>query len=249
MKDRAPVIKQLLSELNQTLKMSVGKAIQIGQLLSEQKEEMEHGKFLPWIENNFDMSERNAQRYMKLFQYGDKTAKLSDLQTAYQQIETIEKQEKQKQEQEDNKKIFQYKKTGVKPEGWERKHDYQYKKMLDDVEYEKRKKTAFDEQKQKDSNRTKEIDNNLKKSRESAERLIDSLGHAIEQEKRKSDKVKQLRISRNDEIIDQEIYFETFRDYLEQFDNINRRLEIIQNFIKYAKGLAIEYNRTIAANQ
>lgn len=133
--DRTQEIKKELSELNDCLKMSVSKAVRIGELLTEQKEFIGHGNFLSWLENNFDMSDKNAERYMKLWQYKNKIDKLSNLQEAYFQIETLEKQEKQKEEQEDNKKIFQYKKTGVKPEGWERKHDYQYKKMLDDTEY------------------------------------------------------------------------------------------------------------------
>ena len=44
---------------------------------------------------------------------------------------------------EDNRIIFEYKKTGVKPKGWVHKHDKMYKKFLDDDEYEKRMKEHY----------------------------------------------------------------------------------------------------------
>ena len=93
-KDRTQEIKKELAELNTTLKMTVQKAIRVGQLLSEQKEFVGHGNFVKWIENNLDINERTVQRYMKLFEYQNKCDKLSDLQDAYKQIETIEAQAK-----------------------------------------------------------------------------------------------------------------------------------------------------------
>jgi len=58
----------------------------------KQKEFVGHGNFVKWIENNLDINERTVQRYMKLFEYQNKCDKLSDLQDAYKQIETIEAQ-------------------------------------------------------------------------------------------------------------------------------------------------------------
>jgi len=54
-----------------------------------------HGLFLNWLDANLDISERTARRYMALFDYRSKTANLSDLNSAYQRIETLEAQERQ----------------------------------------------------------------------------------------------------------------------------------------------------------
>ena len=46
-----------------------GKAIEhakrAGELLEQVKERLPHGEFLPWIDNNLDVSRRQAQRYMR----------------------------------------------------------------------------------------------------------------------------------------------------------------------------------------
>lgn len=44
---------------------AVNYAKQIGQLLLEAKAELPHGKFLNWINDNIDVSQRQAQRYMQ----------------------------------------------------------------------------------------------------------------------------------------------------------------------------------------
>ena len=62
--------------------------------LSEQKEFVGHGNFVKWIENNLDISDKTAEKYMKLSEYGNKIELSSNLQDAYKQIETIEAQAK-----------------------------------------------------------------------------------------------------------------------------------------------------------
>ena len=49
-------------------------AIECGKLLVEQKSKMNHGDWLPWVENNCDFSQRTSYRYIKLF---ESVAKLS----------------------------------------------------------------------------------------------------------------------------------------------------------------------------
>ncbi|MDY7028625.1 MAG: DUF3102 domain-containing protein [Spirochaetota bacterium] len=64
-------------------------------LLTEQKAELAHGEFLPWLKENVPFSEDTAERYIQLFAYRDKTASVADLQDAYKKIEEIETAEKQ----------------------------------------------------------------------------------------------------------------------------------------------------------
>jgi len=135
----------LLDELNKSLKISVTKAIEIGKELHEIKKELGHGNFLAWIKNNLELSERTAQNYMRLYNYRDKTAIVADLQTAYKQVDQIEYQKKKTQEEEDRKIIEEYKHTGIKPEGWKRRHDYLYKTYFEEEAFKERVKSYVDE--------------------------------------------------------------------------------------------------------
>lgn len=45
---------------------SVKHAIRCGEMLAEKKAALKHGEWLPWLEQNFEGSERTAQTYMKL---------------------------------------------------------------------------------------------------------------------------------------------------------------------------------------
>ncbi len=227
--NRAPVIKMLLTELGTALKTSVNKAIQIGQLLSEQKEEMDHGAFLPWLEMNFSMSRHTATNYMKLYEHKNKCENVSHLQDAYKQIEQIEKQTKQEQQKEDLKIIFEYKKSGVKPEGWERKHDYQYKKMLDDDEYEKRKAEEFSGKEQK----KKDASEDLERSREEL-RMYQKMQ---EQSQEDADLKEQFKLSGRYENVDQDVMFASIDDYI-LGGSVSQQLEKAHNIIKFVKAIA-----------
>jgi protein gp37 len=59
-------IRTLASELEAIGKTALSKAIECGRLLSEAKEQLGHGAWLPWLSDNFTFKERTAQRWMKL---------------------------------------------------------------------------------------------------------------------------------------------------------------------------------------
>jgi hypothetical protein len=65
-KNRIQKIIQLHSEIARLYRMSVENAAQIGQLLIEQKESMEHGEWGSWVKNNLPFTIRTAQNYMCL---------------------------------------------------------------------------------------------------------------------------------------------------------------------------------------
>lgn len=58
-----------INELHKLAITSVNAAVnyakQIGQLLLEAKKELPHGKFLNWLDENIEVSQRQAQRYMQ----------------------------------------------------------------------------------------------------------------------------------------------------------------------------------------
>jgi hypothetical protein len=243
MVDRTKEIKKELAELNDCLKMSVQKAIMIGCLLLEQKEFVGHGNFIKWSETNLDISYDNVDRLIKRYIYQDKIRNLRNLQEADETIKQLEYQEKKLKEQEDNKIIFEYKRTGIKPEGWERRHEYIYKKCLDDAEYENRKQNIFEnknkEQLKKEDERKKEFEKSIKEDDD----LIDQLRNEISISK-EDEKIKEtLRLNNREDNLSQEIIFETLDDYIESIDSNSRKIETAQNIIKYLRNKIVIFQR------
>ena len=81
-------IVALHNEIDGHLRMSLEKAIRIGELLTEQKDSLKHGEFTPWIKDNLPFTDRTARNYMRLYKQKDrlKTETVSDLKSAYQLI-------------------------------------------------------------------------------------------------------------------------------------------------------------------
>lgn len=78
-------ITKLHTEITRGLKITIGKAIEIGELLTQQKKQMKHGEFTPWIKANLPFTERTARNYMRIFQEREllKTEMIADLTGAY----------------------------------------------------------------------------------------------------------------------------------------------------------------------
>lgn len=89
---RIEKINRLHSENVKDATTMLNRAIEIGGELSEQKENMNHGEFIPWIEENVSFAERTARDYMKFYRYREelKTARLADLTQARKAIYQIE---------------------------------------------------------------------------------------------------------------------------------------------------------------
>ncbi|MCK5344426.1 MAG: DUF3102 domain-containing protein [Candidatus Heimdallarchaeota archaeon] len=71
-------------------------AISIGEMLSTTKEEIGHGKFTPWVQENLPFSIRTAQKYMNVFSKKDLFHKLgaNGLNEAYLLISPVEEEDK-----------------------------------------------------------------------------------------------------------------------------------------------------------
>jgi len=67
MTDRADRINIIHSEMTGHMMTAVKKAIEIGRLLTEQKEQLAHGEWIPWIRSNIVFSERQANKYMQIY--------------------------------------------------------------------------------------------------------------------------------------------------------------------------------------
>lgn len=78
--DLAASIKSEHAAIMESTRNIVGRAIKIGQDLLKAKDQVGHGKFLKWVKDNCDLTDKTAERYMKL---AGNHAKLKD------KIETI----------------------------------------------------------------------------------------------------------------------------------------------------------------
>lgn len=71
--------------------MSLEKAIRIGELLTEQKEGLKHGQWLPWIAANLPFSRQTVDNYKRCYEKRAKLLTVGTLQEAYKLLEAPKK--------------------------------------------------------------------------------------------------------------------------------------------------------------
>jgi hypothetical protein len=83
-------INRLHREICAAARTTIEKAIRIGELLTKQKDSLNHGEWLPWLAANVEFSDRTARRYVGIFDRQDELIldSVSDLTTAYRALTT-----------------------------------------------------------------------------------------------------------------------------------------------------------------
>jgi len=234
-KDRTEEIRQELSKLHQTLKMSVQQAIRIGQLLTEQKEFMGYGDFLPWLEKNFNMGQRTAYNYMNLFEHQCKIATVANLQEAYKQIETIEAQEKQSKQECDRNMIAQYRKTGIKPPGWSRSLDNIIKKDAENIRRQEERIEKEAQEREENKERRKESSKGIP-----TEALEKATADILAKTKERNTWKEKIRLSDGGK---ESAFLDAIIDYLETLPSDSRRIEACNNIIKICRNISINLQK------
>jgi hypothetical protein len=97
---KAREIARLHRDILASLKMTVEKAIRIGELLVQAKAELKHGQWLPWLRNNVPFKTATAYKYESCYEHRDTIRKILlnrnlGLQDAYALIEHINYVQKQ----------------------------------------------------------------------------------------------------------------------------------------------------------
>lgn len=71
-------------------------AVEVGEMLTEQKENCDHGEFTPWLQENLPFSIRTAQKYMSVYSNKDQYEKLgvNGLSEAYLLISPVKEEDK-----------------------------------------------------------------------------------------------------------------------------------------------------------
>lgn len=213
-----------------SMRRSVADAIRIGEILAGEKEQLDHGKFLPWL-STLPFSERTAQNYMALFRYKDKTATVADLQTAYRQIESLEAAEKRAEEARKDAMIDEYLRTGKKPDGWDKGMDAECRRRKEVDDIRRRTAEAAERNKAEHEARTNPKPGFDAQSIFAAtDRIIESLG------KREAFK-EDIRLSHEGKA---DPFVDAIMDYLETLGDDNRKIEACYNIIKVCKRVANE---------
>ena len=92
---KAQEIARLHREILSSLKMTIEKAIRIGELLVQAKAELEHGQWLPWLNNNVPFGVTTAWRYAACYEHRAKFSKLENMTDALALIESMRHWQKQ----------------------------------------------------------------------------------------------------------------------------------------------------------
>jgi hypothetical protein len=227
--------------INGSMKQALEYAFEAGRLLTEVKESLNHGEFLPWIEKNIPFSSDTTNRYIKLYNYQNKIRTVRNLQEAYKQIETFEKQEKESEQQKALRRIQEYKKTGVKPDGWRRGTDD--KLYQDDIDYQKRmaeRQSQFKNRQEQEEERRSERDKFFESAKIGTDLLNEAAEMFIQKESKRKTFKEKIKLSQDGE---KEPFIDAIMDYLDELENDNRRIEACQNIIKVCKRIAVDLQK------
>ena len=229
-------LNELHQQIEGKLRSTVQDAIRAGELLTQAKDDLPHGAFLSWIEQNCVFARNTAFRYMQVFKYKDKCSTVDHLQDAYKQVKQLESAEKHTERQKSYQRVGQYRKTGIKPDGWKRGTDDTLAKEEQDRDERIRRfkeKVATDKQ----AKESKEKD--YKQDSEHFNEAISKLTSKVEERETFKEQIRISSEGKDNPFIDALI------DYLQGLDDDNRRLEACHNIIKVAKSIAKELDRKV----
>lgn len=79
------VIRGCVNDRVPVPELAVKKAIEIGRLLTEQKAELAHGEWIPWVESNLTFNDSQARKYMRVYRNRHRSTDLLDGATSINQ--------------------------------------------------------------------------------------------------------------------------------------------------------------------
>ena len=229
-------LNDLHQQIEGKLRSTVQDAIRAGELLTQAKDDLPHGAFLPWIGKNCIFGDKTAERYMKVFEHKGKIVTVSNLPEAYRQVKQIESVKKQTENQKAFKRVQEYAKSGIKPEGWRKNTDDKlYQEEQDRDERIRRFKERVEEDKQTKESKEKDY----KQDSEHFNEALSKLTTRVEERETFKENIRISSEGKDSPFVDALI------DYLQGLDDDNRRLEACYNIIKVAKNIAKELDRKV----
>ena len=223
-------IIELHNLIIQSARRTVSDAIRIGQIISVEKERLEHGQFLPWLQT-LPFDQKTVWTYMRFHRYSDKIGNFPNLSEANKQIESLEAAEKRREDERKQQLIRERIRTGVKPEGWDRSLDYEYNKRIEMGGYAR--KIASEPSPKTEKTDFKKLEDNMNFISEA----LSGISENTVARQAFKDRIRISDTGKDDAFID------AIADYLEELENDNRRIEACYNIIKICKGIANELQR------
>jgi len=218
---RSEQIMDLHNGIQGKLRSAVSDAIEIGRLLSEQKDELEHGQWLPWVKEHIPFSERAVRRYIAVYEYRLKTASVADLSEAYRMIEDLEAQERSAVKAQ----VDAHLEAGTKPAFADRPVYDEYRKQQQADAVQARAKTMTEER---------------RREPEAVERdpYVEALEDMINDGP-------DIGMSSFRDDMKQDDVVTVIRQYLDSLENDNRRLQAVNNLLKWARDEGNRLQRAI----
>ena len=236
-------LNDLHQQIEGKLRSTVQDAIRAGELLTQAKDSLPHGGFLPWIEKNCVFKRLTAERYMNLYEYKSKLITVNNLPDAYNQVKQLESVKKQTENQKAFKRVQEYAKSGVKPEGWRKNTDDKlYQEEKDRDERIKRFKESADAESRKSADQRSAHKKLGDKIDDAGDKISAGLKDIQNRLKIRETFKDQIRISSEGK---DNPFIDALIDYLQGLDDDNRRLEACHNIIKVAKSIAKELDRKL----
>jgi len=227
-KNRADRIIECHRGISGSMKQAVDYALEAGQLLTEQKAELKHGDFLPWIKAYMPFGQSAAFNYIKIYTHAAKLHGCGTLQEAYKQIEQIEREQNKTEKQKAYTRVKEYNKTGEKPEGWRRGTD---DKLAEEEKDRDVRIQKFKDKMDTETARREQIGQDRQTRKES----IDDLIKAVEnQEKEKTEFRKKVGLTGDNAFHD---FNDLLMRYLKNLNSNGLKIEACHNIIKICKGV------------
>ena len=223
-------IEKQINILQESMRLSfrrtVEDAIKIGELLTIAKKQLPHGEFMPWCKKQ-KIPIKTVARYLKLPEYKNKFVNVTNLTEAYKLIESEENKRKRIEFEEQTKRIREYNKTGIKPDGWDRSTEYEYQKRIK----EHKERTERIEKAKKEKKENEYSDNYIDNDE------VDSLIKELRlREEKKNEFYNKMRMTGDNS---KDPIYDALLEYLLELDESNR-LEACHNIIKFCKTIANE---------
>ena len=199
-------------------------AVEIGRLLSEQKADMQHGDFGPWIKANASFGMKSAEKYMTIHTHSDKIVSSANLSLAYAKAVAIEDQQRREHKEQVKSVVDNHREAGTRPLKKDNREVYdEYRKQDDEKAYVERREEAFATEPAAPGPTTADIEEVLEQSR-----------RVVEEQKRHA----HLNLSSYADTATQAGMFSAIEAYINSFDDVSRQLEATHNLIKKLKLIA-----------
>lgn len=245
-------LNSLHLQITNQIKSTVQLVLEAGEMLIELKDQIPHGEFTNYIENNLSFSPRTARRYMAASDYcekhGVKTDTVSDLKELYRLTQNAElcSHGPWKEDLKEHREIlltlgsFQKRDRGETPDGWTDSDEKEYKRWKYDSileagirYYEGKRKTLPDSW-------SESHEREYRRRKRAQEQFWNRFFCAVD------DGGEALHLDDPDKDRDQKQLFKALDEYFGKFDNDNRKLEAISNVIKKLRRKANECHVTIS---